>query len=224
MPSVKTNFELADSVRKDPFYLRYGSPTSLRVLEALRKVDRKQFTPASVSAFAYNNSPIPIGFEQTCSQPTIVAVMAELLQLQEGMRVLEIGTGCGYSAAITAHLIGEKGHLTTIEYRPELAILAKMNLKEHFGEKKAQKRIQVVVGDGSLGFAQNAPYDRIYLTAGVLDTFDPHILAEQLKPTGILIYPEQYGDLIIEMYKGKKKIQEQHIEGVSFVPLEGKNV
>lgn len=220
-----------------------------RIFSAMKKVDRKDFLPnleittetpeiefinpkllanidsysISVKELAYNNNILPIGLEQTCSQPSLIALMTKALELQEGMKVLEIGTGCGYHAAITAELLGEKGKLVTMEYLPELKTLGENNLRQHFPD--FEQRIRVIEGDGSLGFPEEAPFDRIYFTAGVnIFSFNPRILTQQLKKEGgIFLYPEHHGYLRKRIYQEDSLLEEQKLKSVHFVPLQGKN-
>jgi len=236
------NDSLVELVKTSAFYLGHKQ-SDLRVIAAMRKVDRREFIPEDAITevaeidqelkpigvlkvksrdLVYNNAVVNIGYRQTCSQPSIVALMNDILDLRRGMKILEIGSGCGYHAAITSHLIGEKGKLITIEYVPELAKLAEANLRKHFGDG-FEKRLKVVHGDGSVGFPEEAPFDRIYLTCGVKHSFKSQILIEQLNPgRGILLYPERYGDLI-KMTYDKGEITEQRFSGVFFVPLKGEN-
>ena len=176
-------------------------------------------------ALAYNDEVIPLGYDQTCSQPSMVAFMADALELQPGMKVLEIGTGCAYHAAVTAELVWEKGKVYSIEYLPELASLARENLKNHFGPEY-QRRVEVICGDGSVGLPDQAPFDAIYLTAGVkLEHFEPGLLAPQLKlPGGTLLYPEDDGIMVRESYGRFGNVEAiKYYHGVAFVPLKGKN-
>ncbi|MBI2134200.1 hypothetical protein HYU11_05990 [Candidatus Woesearchaeota archaeon] len=186
-----------------------------------------------VRAMAYNDDVLPIGSGQTCSQPSLVAYMAVNLDLRPGMNVLEIGTGCGYHAAVTKEIIGNNGTFATVECISSLAMLAKKNLSGHFKSRLGTSRIEklpdevggflLVYGDGSEGFPALAPYDRIYLTAGVGPGFDPDILGRQLKPCGILLYPEKEGDLIKVIYEDGHTFFRESLGKVSFVPLVGKN-
>lgn len=218
------NDELVELVKNDKFYLKFKSPRDQKVLRAMRKVDRKDFLVGSEKEYAYQNTPLSIGYGQTCSEPAMVGFMGDVLELREGMKVLEIGSGCGYHAAVVSHLIGNSGYLVTIEYIEELAELAQKNLKAHFG-MRLEKRLRVVHGDGSIGFAEEAPFDRIYLTAGVyLNSFDPSILTAQLKPEGILLFSERGGTLIKQQYKNGQMVGEpEKYDGRVFVPLQGKN-
>jgi protein-L-isoaspartate(D-aspartate) O-methyltransferase len=235
------NNSLVELVKTSSFYLKFKQP-SQRILSAMRNVDRREFIPEDAvteitavqkragttklidiasRALVYNDIVVDIGYGQTCSQPSVIALMDDILRLRRDMKVLEIGSGCGYHAAITSHLIGEEGKLITIEYIPGLAGLADINLRKHF--RDAKKRTKVIHGDGSIGFSEEAPFDRIYLTCGIINSFNPQILIDQLNPNGgILLYPEICGDLVRLSYD-KGEITEQRFGKVFFVPLKGEN-
>ncbi len=196
------------------------------VFGACELVSSARTLNVSRRALAYNDEVIPIGYDQTCSQPSMVAFMADALELQPGMNVLEIGTGCGYHAAVTAEIVGEQGKVYSVEFLPKLVSLARENLKNNFGSEYHQ-RVEVISGDGSTGLPDQAPFDAIYLTAGVkLGHFEPGLLARQLKlPGGLLLYPEEDGLMIRERYGRFGQIEEiQFYHGVQFVPLQGENV
>lgn len=221
------NDALVDLVKNDDFYLKFKSPRDERVLEAMRKVDRRDFLPSDYNKapfIVYADLPLGIGYGQTCSAPSMVGFMCDILELEEGMRVLEIGSGSGYHAAVTSRIIGIEGKLFSIEYILELKELAERNLRGHFLEE-FDKRIAVIHGDGSIGLKDEAPFDRIYLTAGVqLKSFNPHMLAEQIKPEGgILLFPQKSGDIIKQTYESHILVKEQSFGPVSFVPLKGEN-
>ncbi len=149
------------------------------VRQALLAVPRHHFVPKDVQAFAYENRPLAIGQGQTISQPYIVALMTELLSLKRGDRVLEIGTGSGYQAAVIAQIAGG---LHSVETLPELARNALDKLNE-----LGIDRVSVRVGDGSLGWPEHAPFDAIIVTAAARTL--PPALVEQLKPGGRLVIP-----------------------------------
>ena len=150
------------------------------VLEAMRTVPRHRFVPAAWQPLAYTDGPLPIGAGQTISQPYVVAWMTELLEPNKKMRVLEIGTGSGYQAAILAECVGE---VDSIEVVPALGRKAKTLLGD-----LGYRHVQVRIGDGYEGWPERAPYDAIILTAAPPDQV-PRPLLDQLKPGGRLVAP-----------------------------------
>ncbi len=187
-----------------------------KTLNAMRKVPRHRFVPSVHISQAYVDSPLPIGHAQTISAPHMVAMMCDLLDLQEGQKILEIGTGSGYNAAVMAEIIGEKGKIYSIERLEKLAVFAWENL-----EKAGYSNVEVILGDGSLGYPDHAPYDRICVTASAPDT--PKPLIDQLKPGGIMVLPEGegYQRLYIIRKSMDGKVTKQDWGGVIFVPLIG---
>jgi protein-L-isoaspartate(D-aspartate) O-methyltransferase len=185
-----------------------------RVLAAMKEVPRHLFVPAPYDKSAYEDCPLPIGNGQTISQPFIVALMTELLGLQPTDTVLEIGTGCGYQAAVLATLVQT---VTSIERIPEVVRRAKANLAA-----VGIKNVDVIVGDGTLGFPQNAPYDGIIITAATPSV--PRPLIEQLAEGGRLIAPVGGRDIqeLIRIIRKGESLNEEHHGGVRFVPLIGK--
>lgn len=189
--------------------------TNLRVLEAMRKVERHRFVPSEVRALAYTDGPLPIGEGQTISQPFIVALMTEALNLEGGEKVLEIGTGSGYQAAILAELAKE---VYTIEIIPSLAEQAERRLKE-----LNYKNIKVKIGDGFLGWKEFSPFDGIIVTCAPPQV--PLPLIEQLKEGGRIVIPvgEEFQELKI-LEKKDGHIIEKGIIPVRFVPMTGEGV
>lgn len=184
--------------------------TDPRVLAAMRKVPRHLFVPEAVRPSAYEDSPLPIGFGQTISQPYIVAYMSEVLQVAPDHRVLEVGTGSGYQAAILAELARE---VYTIEIVPELAERARTTL-----ESLGYANVHVRVGDGYLGWAEHAPFDRIMVTAA--PDHVPQPLVEQLADGGRLVLPVGRGDQWIRILTRRgDRVTEQTTIPVRFVPL-----
>jgi len=184
-----------------------------RVLSAMKEVPRHLFVPPPYDKSAYEDCPLPIGNGQTISQPYIVALMTELLTLQPADSVLEIGTGCGYQAAVLAALVRK---VTTIERIPEVAGLARANLAA-VGSKNGD----VIVGDGTMGYSQKAPYDGIIITAAT--PMVPRPLIEQLAEGGRLIAPVGGRDIqeLLRIIKKGGSMNEEHYGGVRFVPLIG---
>ena len=193
-----------------------GLTFSRRVEEALLQVPRHLFLPENVRSHAYRDTPLPIGDGQTVSAPHMVAVMAEALDLHEGQKVLEIGTGSGYNAAVMAELVGPAGRVITLERHPSLAEKAAQVLRE-----AGYSNIQVLVGDGSLGYPEEAPYDRISVTCGAPRVPGP--LAEQLRDGGLMVIPVgglEYQSLLRVRKLGGRTFTED-LGSVVFVPLIG---
>ncbi|WP_319506289.1 protein-L-isoaspartate O-methyltransferase [uncultured Methanolobus sp.] len=187
-----------------------------KTLNAMRKVPRHLFVPSVHMSQAYVDTPLPIGHAQTISAPHMVAMMCDLLDLQEGQKILEIGTGSGYNAAVMAEIIGEKGKIYSIERLEKLAVFAWENL-----ERAGYTNVEVILGDGSLGYPDHAPYDRICVTASAPDTPEP--LIDQLKSGGIMVLPEGegYQRLYIIRKSMDGEVTKQDWGGVIFVPLIG---
>jgi protein-L-isoaspartate(D-aspartate) O-methyltransferase len=184
------------------------------VLTALRKVPRHRFVPATWRGRAYADEPLPIGEGQTISQPYIVGWMTELIAPTKEMRVLEIGTGSGYQAAVLAECVRE---VDTIEVVPVLGKRAKKLLAE-----LGYRNVQLRIGDGYEGWRERAPYDAIILTAAPPHDV-PRPLLEQLKPGGRLVAPvgRRVQDLI-RMTKTPDGYKREVLAGVAFVPMTGK--
>ena len=166
---------------------------SAKVLWAMETVPRHEFVPAELRAFAYVDSPLPIGFDKTISQPFIVALMTDVLDLQPDDRVLEVGTGLGYQAAILAKLARK---VYSVEIIEELAQSAQRRLAE-----RGVENVEVAVGDGSRGWAEHAPFDKV-LVAAAPDLIPTPLLA-QLKEGGRMIIPAGLEDAqkLIEVEK-----------------------
>lgn len=186
-----------------------------RVLAAMRKVPRHEFVPEDLRESAYEDGPLPIGEGQTISQPLIVASMTEAAQLRGGERVLEIGTGSGYGAAVLAEIADE---VFTIECIESLATNARATL-----DRLGYRNIEVLVGDGTLGWPAAAPYDAILVTAG--GPYVPPSLRAQLKPGGRLVMPvgeQHFGQTLVRVTRGTDgEDRQEDLSLVSFVPLIG---
>lgn len=184
----------------------------------MQAVDRSAFVPAEIRSHSWEDSPQPIGCDQTISAPHMVAIMSEALRLRPGMQVLEVGTGRGYHAAVTAELVGPTGHVTSIETVPDLADLARDTLVAlGYG-----KRITVLQGDGSLGHPEGAPYDRIYGTCAARDISGT--LRDQAARDAILLFPlgRQWSQqLVREERIGGGDWVRGGLGAVIFVPLIG---
>lgn len=191
---------------------------SKSVLAAFRKIPRELFVLEMYQEDAYADIPLPILADQTISQPSTVMLMLDALDVKPGMRVLEVGAGSGYNAALLGVLVGNTGKVTSTEILPELVAFARKNLK-----KAGITNVTVVHHDGSKGYAKEAPYDRIICTAAAPRI--PDVLVKQLKEGGIILIPvgPAYGQ---EMVKGKKfkgELLTEKLGGFIFVPLMGKH-
>lgn len=184
-----------------------------RVLEAMRRVPRHAFVPAALQAEAYADRPLPIGFEQTISQPYVVAFMTEQLALQPGERVLEIGTGSGYQAAVLAVLAHE---VRSIEIVPELAERASRDLA-----RLGYTNVFVRAGDGYQGWPEAAPFDAIIVTCA--PDHVPRPLVDQLREGGRMIIPvgDQGSQSLHVLRKAGGRVEERAVLPVRFVPMTG---
>lgn len=180
------------------------------ILRVMQNTPRHLFVPENLREEAYIDGPLPIGEGQTISQPFIVAIMTELLKLKGDEKVLEIGTGSGYQAAVLAQLVDT---CYTIELAKKLADDASVRLKQ-----LGYTNVIAKCGDGYKGWPEHAPFDRIIVTAAPVEI--PKALVDQLKPNGIMVLPvgKYYQDLIV-VTKTKKGIKRESIIPVRFVPM-----
>jgi protein-L-isoaspartate(D-aspartate) O-methyltransferase len=183
---------------------------------AIRKSPRHEFVPKSLLDMAYENIPISLMKNQTISQPSVVSRMTELLNVMEGQKILEVGSGSGWQSAILSFLVAH-GKVFSIERHPELVKFAKENLN-----KLGIQNVDVILGDGSLGLSQESPFDRIIITAACKKVPPP--LFEQLSLDGLLIAPVgEYSQSLILFKKTSQGIIEiKNQPGYVFVPLLGK--
>ena len=204
---------------------REGVIRSERVYKAMLKVPREEFVPEEYRCYAYDDTPLPIGYGQTISAPHMVALMCEEAKLEPGQRVLEVGTGSGYHAAVIAEIVAPsdepgapRGLVVTIERVRELAERARRTLERlGYGD-----RVKVVVGDGSKGYPELAPYDRIIVTAAAPRVPDP--LVAQLKPGGRMVIPvgDRYFQYLYVVEKtADGRIVSRPVTSCLFVPLVG---
>lgn len=186
-----------------------------RVLEALNAVPREAFIPERLAEFAYEDTPLPIEAEQTISQPYIVALMAEALELSPGDRVLEVGAGSGYAAAVLGRIAGE---VWAIERHQVLAEQATRRM-----ESLGYSNVHVVQGDGTLGLPEHAPFDAVVVAAGGPDV--PPALVDQLAPGGRLVIPigpdPRLQELVLVRKDDRGGFSRENLGGVRFVPLVG---
>ena len=185
-----------------------------RVLEVMAQVPRHDFVPVEVRGYAYVNSPLPIGCNKTISQPFIVALMTDLLELQAGDRVLEIGTGLGYQAAILSALVRE---VYSVEIIEELAGQAKKRLA-----RQGCANVTLKLGNGVYGWPEHAPFDKIIATAGT--DLVPAPLLQQLKPGGRMVIPTGLPDsqqLVLVEKDAAGRTKTRNILRVRFSLMEG---
>ncbi len=204
---------LAEVAASSPYSGR--DTLSPAVITAMKKVERHHFVPTWLAMFAYLNRPLPIGYGQTISQPLIVALMTDLLQLKEGDQVLEIGTGSGYQAAVLAEIVKS---VYSIEIIEPLGKEAAERLKS-----LGYSNVEVRLGDGYYGWPETAPFDAIIVTAAASHVPPP--LLKQLKPGGRMVIPlgahfmTQYLMVVEKQTDGS--VTSRQIVPVSFVPLTG---
>lgn len=181
------------------------------IKEALRVIDRKDFVLPSQSDEAYLDAPLPIGHGQTISQPTTVVFMLELLDIQKGDKVLDVGSGSGWTSALLSYLTGKQGSVTAVERIEELL---------EFGDKNASKydleNLKFVKAAEVFGYKKNAPYDKILVSASAKEL--PEELADQLNAPGTMVIP--VGNSVLRVFKNLNgKIKIDTFYGFSFVPL-----
>ncbi len=185
------------------------------LLEAMRSVPREAFVPEHLIEFAYEDSPLPIGSDQTISQPYIVAMMIDAAEVKPGDRVLEIGAGSGYAAAILGLIAGE---VLAIERHHELAVLAGRRM-----ERLGYENVDILEGDGSEGLPEEAPFDAILAAAS--GSHVPEVLLRQLAIGGRLVMPVGEPHMVQKLIKvtrvGEEEYGQEDLGGVRFVPLIG---
>jgi len=187
-------------------------------MDAFREVKREDFVPENLKEEAYEDIPLPLMRGKTISQPTTVMMMTSSLELEEGDKVFEIGTGSGYQTAIISKIVGPKGKVISTEVVPELVTFAKENLR-----KTGIKNVEVYEDDGSKGFVKEAPYDKIIITAACKEF--PKELLEQLKPEGIILGPvgnKQEQEMVRGTKDKRGKLELEFLGQFLFSPLYGK--
>lgn len=189
---------------------RLGALSSKRVRDAFLAVDRAAFVPAGLRAEAYGNYPLPIGADQTISQPLTVALMLEELSVGPGMRVLDVGSGSGWSTALLAHLVGSDGEVFAVERVPELVALGRENLSS-FGVE-----VSVVDAGGVLGVPSKAPFDRVLVSAAADEV--PAALVNQLVVGGLMVLPVRDSLVTVRREEEGYSVVGRR-EGFRFVPL-----
>lgn len=189
-----------------------GYLTTPAYVAAFRAVQRHDFLPTGMAPEASVNAPLPIGANQTISQPLTVAFMLELLSPQPGDRVLDVGSGSGWVTALLTHIVGLRGHVYAIERIPEL---------HRFGQQNVAKygfaNVTMICGDGSRGLPKHAPFDRIQVAAAA--RVIPQPLLDQLAVGGRMVIPTQKDDLRLVVRNTKDRYETKVYPGFLFVPL-----
>jgi len=184
-----------------------------RIIQAFRSIDRKDFVPQDLKEEAYDDRPLSIGWNQTISQPLVVAFMLEKLQPQSGDKILDIGSGSGWTTALLAEIVGKKGKIIAMEIIPQLAEFGQENVsKYNFIEKGI---VQFLCSDGSKGHLEEAPFDKILASATAKEI--PQAWPEQVKDEGRIVAP--IGSSIWLFIKKKGGLEKTEFPGFLFVPL-----
>ncbi len=205
--------------------IKDGYLKSPQIIEAFLKIDRSNFVPKELKEFAQEDRPLPIGFGQTISQPCVVAFMLELLQPQPGEKILDIGSGSGWTSTLLAEIVSKenkKGKVIAIEIIPELVKLGKENAKKYNFVKKGV--IKFILGDGKRGYEKETPFDKILVSASAskiknkgIENVPPN-LKKQLKIGGKIVIP--IGESIwLFIKKDEENFEEKETPGFIFVPL-----
>ncbi len=198
------------------FLINIKELKSESLIEAFRKVERKDFLPSDLKEEANTDSPLPIGFDQTISQPRVVAFMLEELSPKKGENILDIGSGSGWTSTLLGEVVGEEGKVTAIERIKELVEIGEENIKKYNLIEKGI--VEIYHYDGYKGFRRNAPYNRILVSAALKDKEDfPLEWIEQLKEGGVVVVP--IGDSIFKYVKEGDNLIETRYPGFRFVPL-----
>ncbi|GAB6879339.1 protein-L-isoaspartate O-methyltransferase [Halorubrum gandharaense] len=211
---TETDEDLAASRERLVEQLRRRHDLSERTLAAIGSVPRHEFVPADRQSAAYADRPLPIGHDQTISAPHMVAIMVDLIEVAEGDRVLEVGTGCGYHAAVVAEIVGP-GNVYTVEYVPDLADDARDRL-DRLGYD-----VNVRAGDGREGYPDGAPFDAAYLTCAAPEGV-PDPIIEQVREGGQIVAPVGGGisQRLVRLTVEADGVDREEHGGVRFVPMQ----
>jgi len=185
-----------------------------KIITAFRKIKRVDFLPEELKDLAELNEALPIGYSQTISQPLTVAFMLELLEPEEGDKILDIGSGSGWTSALLGEIVGEKGKVIALEVIPELKEFGEGNAAKYDFIKKGT--VEFVLADGSRGFGKEAPYDKILASAAALKL--PEAWKKQLKIGGRIVIPID-SSILLFIKKSETEFEKKEYPGFVFVPL-----
>lgn len=185
-----------------------------RIIEAFRKIKRIDFLPRDSESLAEINEALPIGYGQTISQPLVVAFMLEQLEPEEGEKILDVGSGSGWTSALLGEMVGEKGKVIAIELIPELKEFGEKNVAKYNFIKKGQ--VQFICADGSRGYEKEAPFDKILVSATANRV--PEACKKQLKIGGRIVTPIN-SSIWSFVKKSETELEEKEYPGFMFVPL-----
>lgn len=194
--------------------MRSGYLRTSSIIEAFANIERVEFVPGDIELSANADVPLPIGYGQTISQPTTMAIMLELLDPREGNKILDIGSGSGWSTALLAYIVGEKGKVIALERVKELCDFGRKKIRKM--KKINKETVEIYNMDGSRGYAARAPYDRILVSASGDEIYQE--LKDQLKIGGKLVMPV-YNRLHYLEKRGENDFYEEKYPGFMFVPL-----
>lgn len=194
--------------------IRDGWLKTPEIIRAFNKIKRRDFLPENLKNLSELNEALPIGWGQTISQPLVVAFMLELLQPKEEEKILDVGSGSGWTSALLAEIVGQKGKVIAIEIIPELKEFGENNAKKYNFVKEG--RIKFICGDGSKGYPPEAPFDKILVSAAAEKVYSAW--KEQLKIGGRIVCPIQ-NSIFLFIKNTKDKFEEIEFPGFVFVPL-----
>lgn len=183
------------------------------IIDAMRAIDRADFVPKEMQNYSHANYPLSIGEGQTISQPLTVAFLLELLEPKPGEKILDVGAGSGWTTALLAYLVGEKGKILGVERTPELCEFGKKNLAKYFSESRAK----IICADGTLGLSKEAPFDKL-LAGAAASREIPLSWRDQLKVGGRIVAPADESVWLF-VKKSETEFDEKEFHGFTFVPL-----
>ena len=194
--------------------IKEGWLKTRRIIEAFKKIKRIDFLPDDIKSLSELNEALPVGYGQTISQPLVVAFMLELLEPEEGEKILDVGSGSGWTSALLAEIVGDKGKVIAIEVVPELKEFGEKNNSKYNFVKKG--RVQFICADGSKGYEKEAPFDKILVSATAIKI--PDVWKKQLKVGGRIVTPIN-SSIMLFIKKSETEFEQKEYPGFVFVPL-----